>query len=244
MYSCNFSIFLGYGIFEANVIQFGTDQLQFAPSQELSCFVYWVLYMPSFLLAFILLVASIITAFVYKNTFYFAFGYIFGSGVLIVMIAVLSFVCFKHQLIIEPAQHNNPVKLIWRVVRYALTHKQPMRCSAFTYGEFPPSRLDLCKERYGSPFTTAQVEDVKSFLYILSILLGSFGYGFVDTKSKISDQYLALMQVDGPNSFIKNLLLIYPLAVPYLVIVFAVIFHQFIIVPFFSHSIPSMLKRI
>ena len=50
--------------------------------------------------------------------------------------------------------------------------------------------------------------------------------------------------MDGPNSFIENLFLIYPLAVPYFVIVFAVPFHQFIIVPFFSNYIPSMLKRI
>ena len=67
-----FPYFLGYGIFEANVIQFGTDQLQFAPSQELSSFVYWVLYIRYPLLAFILLMASTITATVYKkyNLFY------------------------------------------------------------------------------------------------------------------------------------------------------------------------------
>ena len=52
------------------------------------------------------------------------------------------------------------------------------------------------------------------------------------------------MQTDGPNSFVESLLLIYPLTVPYFVIVFAVPFYQFIIVPFFSHCIPSMLKRI
>ena len=46
--------FLGYGIFEANMIQFGTDQLQFAPSQELSSFVYWVLYINYSLLAYCL----------------------------------------------------------------------------------------------------------------------------------------------------------------------------------------------
>ena len=71
MFSCKFSILFGYGIFEANVIQFGTDQLQFAPSQELSSFVYWVFYL--FLVAFILLIVSIITATVYKNTIYFTF---------------------------------------------------------------------------------------------------------------------------------------------------------------------------
>ena len=184
MFSCRFSTPFGHGLFKANVIQFDTDQLQFAPSQQLSSFVYWVLYMNYFLLAFILLLASIITAIVY-----FTITCIFGYGVFIIIIAILSFRCFKHHLVIEPAQRNNPIKLIWRVMRYALTHKQPVRRSAFTYGEFPPSRLDLGKERYGGPFTTVQVEDVKSFLYILSILLGTFGYGFVDTKNKIADQY-------------------------------------------------------
>ena len=53
-----------------------------------------------------------------------------------------------------------------------------------------------------------------------------------------------LLKVDDQNSFIEKLLLIYPLTVPYLIIVFAVPFHQFIIVPFFSNYIPSMLKRI
>ena len=88
-----FPFFFGYGIFRANMIQFGTDQLQFASSQELSSFVYWVLYMNYFILAFILLIASIVTAIVYENKIYFTFTCIFGSGVLIVMIAVLSFCC-------------------------------------------------------------------------------------------------------------------------------------------------------
>ena len=240
----SFPFFFGYGIFEANMIQFGTDQLQFAPSQELSSFVYWVLYMNYFLLAFILLIASNITAFFSENNNYFSFTFIFGSGMLLIMIAVLSFCCFKSHLVIELAQHNNPIKLIWRVMRYAWSHKQPVRPSAFTYGEFPPSRLDLCKERYGGPFTTVQVEDVKTFFYILSIVLGTFGYGFIDTKSKICDQYLVLIRKDGPNSFTENLLLTYPLTVPYLFITFAVPIHQFIVVPFFSNCIPIMLKRI
>ena len=68
-----FPYFFGYGIFEGNVIQFGTDQLQSASSQELSSFVYWVLYMNYSLLAFILLLASSITSIVYKNTTYFIF---------------------------------------------------------------------------------------------------------------------------------------------------------------------------
>ena len=149
--------FLGYGLFQANVIQFGTDQLQFSPSEELSSFIYWFLYMYYCPLAVVLVMVSIVTGLVHNNTFYYAFTVVYGSGCFLIFFAILSFCCFKHHLVIEPAQHNNPVKLIWRVIKYAWKHKQPVRRSAFTFGEFPPSRLDLAKERYGGPFTTVQV---------------------------------------------------------------------------------------
>ena len=135
------------------MIQFDTDQLQFTPSQELSTFLYWVLNINYSLVAFILLMASIITVIAYKNTIYFTFTCIFGYDVLIVIIAVLSFYCFKHHLVIEPDQHNNPIKLVWRVMKYRLTHKQPVRRSAFTFEELPPSILNLGKERYEGAFT-------------------------------------------------------------------------------------------
>ena len=237
--------FLGYGLFEANVIQFGTDQLQFSSSEELSSFIYWFLYMYYCPLTVVLVMASIVTGLVHNNTIYYVFTVVFGSGYFFIFFALLSFCCFKHHLIIEPAQHNNPLKLIWRVIKYAWKHKQPVRRSAFTFGESSPSRLDLAKERYGGPFTTVQVEDVKSFLYILSILLGIFGYGFLDTKSKTLDQYLGVMHLKNGtyNNLMESVLLVYPLAVPYSVIVFAVPLYQFIMVPFFSRFIPSMLKR-
>ena len=241
-----FPFFLGYGLLQANVVQFGTDQLQFSPSEELSSFIYWFLYMYFCPLAVVLVMSSIVTGLVHNNTIYYAFTVIFGSGYFFIFFAILSFCCFKHHLVIEPAQHNNPVKLIWRVIKYAWKHKQPVRRSAFTFGESPPSRLDLAKERYGGPFTTVQVEDVKSFLYILSILLGIFAYGLLDTKSKILDQYSRLVRLknDTYNNVMESMLLIYPLTIPYCVILFAVPLYQFIIIPFFSRFIPSMLKRI
>ena len=74
------------------------------------------------LLAFILLMASIITSIIYKNT---TFSCMFGYDVLIFIIVVLFFCHCKHHLVIEPAQCNNSIKIIWRMMRYALTHKQP-----------------------------------------------------------------------------------------------------------------------
>ena len=64
-----------------------------------------------------------------------------------------------------------------------------MNQSAFTYCEdHTPSRLDLGKNQYGGPFTTEEVEDVKTFLRLLLLLLTLFGYhvagdGFMVAKN-------------------------------------------------------------
>ena len=47
-----------------------------------------------------------------------------------------------------------------------------------------PSRLDLGKSRYGGPFTTEQVEDVKTVFRVFSLGLTTlFAYGFFTALS-------------------------------------------------------------
>ena len=112
--------------------------------------------------------------------------YMYIGAYLISGLAICSLVCTiislilvgccscRGHLLIEPTTSNNPVTLICKVLNYARKHSQPVRRSAFTYGEPPPSRLDIAKERYGGPFTTEQVEDVKSFWKILGLLMTLF----------------------------------------------------------------------
>ena len=51
-----------------------------------------------------------------------------------------------------------------------MQNKYPRLRSAFTYWEDKPySRIDLGKAKYGGPFTTEQVEDVKTFFRVLGI---------------------------------------------------------------------------
>ena len=53
----------------------------------------------------------------------------------------------------------------------AWQHKVPVQRSAFNYCEDDlPSGLDLGKSKYGGPFTTEQVEDVKSFYEVLKVI--------------------------------------------------------------------------
>ena len=238
--------FFGLMLFIANIIQFGTDQLPFGSSEQLRSFIYcnvWPYYLTSTIILFIL---SVVTTLVVQNVNLYITSFLFGSTLIAIGVGFLSVCCFKHHLIIEPAQHNNPVKLIWRVVRYALKNKEPVKPSAFTYGESPPSRLDLAKERYGGPFTTGQVEDVKSFLYILSVLLTSYGISFINISSNLSNQYLTVLNLGGNRTatFTERMILQFPLTIPFFVFAMYILTSQLLIFPFFSRFIPRMLKRI
>ena len=74
-------------------------------------------------------------------------------------------------LIIEPKSPQS-LKIIYKVLKFAAKHKAPLNRSALTYWEDEmPSRLDLGKLRYGGPFTTEQVEDVKTILKLLAVSL-------------------------------------------------------------------------
>ena len=62
----------------------------------------------------------------------------------------------------------NPYRLVYEITKFARRHKTPLHRSAFTYWEEElPTGLDLGKDKYGGPFTTEQVEDVKAFYGIL-----------------------------------------------------------------------------
>ena len=90
-----------------------------------------------------------------------------------VMFVSVNFISFhllsSKWLIIEPTSPQF-LKNIYRVLKFAAKHKAPLNRSALTYWEEDiPSRIDLGKSRYGGPFTTEQVEDVKTFFRVLAV---------------------------------------------------------------------------
>ena len=92
--------------------------------------------------------------------------------VLCMCLMLSSFFLFdRKRFIIEPKSHQS-LRIIYRVLKFAAKHKAPLNRSAFTYWEENiPSRLDLGKSKYGGPFTTEQVEDVKTFFRLLLVLI-------------------------------------------------------------------------
>ena len=89
---------------------------------------------------------------------------------------VVIFCISKKHFYIQRAGFN-PFKNIYKVLKYSWKHKVPEHRSAFTYWEEDiPRRIDLGKNKYGGPFTNEEVEDTKTFLRILPLLLCLFGY--------------------------------------------------------------------
>ena len=90
-------------------------------------------------------------------------------------VALLSNFLFSPKwLIIEPKSPQS-LKTVCQVLKFAVKHKAPLNRSAFTYWEEDiPSRIDLGKSKYGGPFTTEQVENVKTTLRLLVIALTFF----------------------------------------------------------------------
>ena len=82
--------------------------------------------------------------------------------------------CLYDHLVFDPVRTNNPIRQIYVILKFVCQNSQPLSRSAFTYGEIP-SRMDYAKQRYGGPYTTEEVEDVKTFGRILLVLLALFG---------------------------------------------------------------------
>ncbi len=85
-------------------------------------------------------------------------------------VTIISIFSFDNILLKEPITQN-PFQLIYKVIKYAIKTKCPRCRSAFTYCEDElPSRIDFGKHKYGGPFTTEEVENVKTFLRLLAIM--------------------------------------------------------------------------
>ena len=161
---------IGVGEFQANIIQFGIDQLHDASTNEITSFITW--YVWTYCVSGY--VVCLALGCVPKE-----YQIVIELVICIQMsVALISMFIFSHLLVKEPVT-KNPFKLVYNVIGYAIKNKHPRCRSAFTYCEDElPSRIDFGKRKYGGPFTTEQVEDVKTFLRLSVVTeLGSVVIG-------------------------------------------------------------------
>ena len=176
-------------VFLANVLQFGTDQLRDAPTWRSVLFLYayyWCDNFSSLLTSSTNIPGHEIIMNHHYDTIVFdklkasLYGAVIFTAILLSVIVILILHKKKHWLFTEGIG-GNPYRLTWGVVKFALQHKKPLRRSAFTFCENSfPSRLDFGKQRYGGPFTTEQVEDVKVLFNMVKVFLSLGPVFFLD----------------------------------------------------------------
>ena len=158
------------GAFGASVVSLGMDQIISGTHTNISAFIQWLGWATFSGLAVSAITASI--SYNCSNLSESEISMIFSLlSVFLFSVGLILDFCFHHKLVKEPVTVN-PVSLIFKVLKYAAKHKHPVQRSAFTYCENEqPTRLDNGKSKYGGPFTTEQVEDVKTFWRILLVIL-------------------------------------------------------------------------
>ncbi len=242
------SLLISFAGFLANVIQFGVDQLNDSPSRDSFLFIHWFLFTLYIGISFGKLVWSAAIASSYFSLLLFALVLLF----LFICIPVTFCVAKRRWFVIDTGI-GNPYKEVARVVGFARRNKIPIQRSAFTFWEDDlPTGLDLGKDKYGGPFTTEQVENVKSFFGII-VLLFSIGPFFTADiaaapfLSILKDHMEAEIYIWPPDIFSSNIVYftftnggtLYPV----FLILFVPIFLKFIH-PLFQKYFPGILRRI
>lgn len=234
----------GVGLFASNAVQFATDQMPTASSNEMSAFVYWyfwAIFIGHGENSILLLVLTIFTSFDRALEITLLCVCLLQCVCLCLGIVVIWFL--RERLINEPAGRN-PLKTLVGVLKYAWKHKIPQFRSAFTYGAENPSRLDFAKNRFGGPFTTEEVEDVKTLFRILFVMLGTVGFWFTDETISTSvhlQKFANALNItlDKPFQFITTT----RFGGSTFVILTFIPLYQFFLRRYFHRYLPTMLKR-
>ena len=224
----------------------GLDQMPDASAHNITSFIAWFVFSPY--IGSWLTEASI----VFKNRClsetlkqdYFTISS-FLSTLCMSIVLISSFLLSPKWVIIEPKSPQS-LRAIYRVLKFAAKHETPLNCSAFTvWEEDMPSRVDIGKSKYGGPFTTKQVEDVKTILRLLAISLPLFLVGFsliLPTNASNDPAYitrtfpnLTLCSTWAISFFTYN---------PLWCAMMAIITYEFAIYPLIRNKLPSILKRI
>ena len=248
---------LGLSTFQVVAIQFGTDQLQGAPSYHLSAFIFWYCtteMIPRVLFQWTLYYSLSLTSLgLVKSTKIIHLGWNLFSAVFVsIVLSMKSCFMFNWFSIGERMPNDtwirdskkgnsNPYRLIYCILKYAQNHKYPVQRSALTYWEDEiPSRIDLGKSKYGGPFTSEEVENVKIFLQLIKVLLSLSGILVASHSAELSLFYVPQHFSHGLSD-ITQIVLIEALCGT---IAIGLLILSYVVSPYLQRYLPSMLKRI
>ena len=227
-------IIAGFGrtCYLAAMLPFLTDQIIGATSDQLSAVVRW--YYWARMLGQCL---SNIIVYYSKKSFRTSNDNM-SLTILIVIIPLAVIIisdCLCQQWLDKTHKVTNPIKLIVQVLNYTRKHRYPERRSAFTYiDEEQPSRIDYGKEKFGGPFTEEEVEDVKTVLRLLPLVIC-----LTLSVTTLEIFHTILPFIDNERNFAINQAIL-----DWLFPLLLIPLYQLLLYRCFQHVSPSMLQCI
>ena len=158
----------------ANIVVLGLDQFYDKPSDDQIVFILWYIWTTYFAR---LLIVFFSTLYSYtSNRLEIYYGGVIGAFavVLLAIVGVYVFITWKKASIVTDyhASRENPYKLVYQVTQYARKNKLLINRGAFhEINHDMPSGLDAGMQKYGGPFSTNLVEDVKAFYGIFKVMV-------------------------------------------------------------------------
>ena len=165
---------ISLGGIRVNLIPFGVDQMGAASSDQLSSYFHWYYWSRNVGL-FIAYGIGILSIPIISDNFQVIIIPLLLPSVAATAGTVIN-MC-GYAWFVKKEKVGNPLLLIYRVLSYAASVRRPLYRSAFSYDGRPkPSRIDLAKETHFGKFRDEKVEDVKTFLRILVMLISLTGF--------------------------------------------------------------------
>ena len=225
---------------KAIMFTFGMDQIKNPSSDGLSSYVFWWVWVEVFSIVvgtavFVSLrqyIGNGMTIFVFTNV---------AMGLIVALFLVINKFCIA-PLYVNELVGAGSYKQVTQVVKFAALNRYPLNRSAWTYCEDEEiTRLDLAKSRYGGPFTTEQVENVKTLFRLLFIIgacyASSFGF-LAASNANIIDLFIRHKKW---SSVALNQSLNY---IPDIVVLVLIPAFEAVVFPCFRRWVPSILKRL
>ena len=228
-YAVNALVNIGDACFATALLPFLADQLIGATSDELCAVIYWFYWAYELGVGISKIFFNFVVVYNY-HAITVGFAGVFAVPLAVIIISD----CLCQQWLDRTHKVTNPIKLIIQVLNYTRKHSYPERRSAFTYiDEEQPTRMDFGKEKFGGPFTEEEVEDVKTFLRLIPLLIC---LDFYVVSSDVLSLTNLLTNNDGTS------LLLDSAARLWLLPIILIPLYHFLIRPLIRNCVPSLLK--
>ena len=234
---------VGIGMCLITTLQLGLDQMPDASSSNITSYIAWLWFSSVFGIwfgdfLFRLAASCVDNSFQVTSTQVLSLVPAACMAVVLVSDSLLS----SKWLVVEPKSPKS-LKTIYHVVKFAARHKAPINRSALTYWESDiPSRLDLGKSKYGGPFTTEEVEDVKTFLKLFTVTLPLWTVSV--SLAQVFPLYTVTPAIEVVPSPCLNFVFDTFTTNPWWCVIVGTLIYEFIVYPFIRYRLPSILKRI